>query len=190
MPADFFQPRPFAGVVHSSASTRVGKPPTAPVDRHVHPAWADALLARSSLFRADPRLPHPPTFPTTVPLDLPAGPPRAPSGDCRFSPSVLQSPRAGHPTPLGAFGSVQRELNDACRELARDLVNRHAIPQEAVEDAVHIAIAAVHGIDYLLTWNCAHIANAQRRDAIEQVCRDNGYEPPLICTPEELLGEQ
>lgn len=87
-------------------------------------------------------------------------------------------------------GISQLQLNDACRGLARELVEGHAIPQEAVEDAVHIAIAAVHGVDYLLTWNCAHIANAQRRDAIEQVCRNNGYEPPLICTPEELLGEQ
>ena len=84
----------------------------------------------------------------------------------------------------------RKEKVDACRGLARDLVDRHAIPQEAVEDAVHIAIAAVHGVDYLLTWNYARIANAQRRDAIEQVCRDNGCEPPLICTPEELLGEQ
>jgi predicted nucleic acid-binding protein len=83
----------------------------------------------------------------------------------------------------------QLEMTDACRELARQLVDRHAIPREAVEDALHIAIAAVHGVDYLLTWNCAHIANAQRRSAIEQVCRDRGCEPPLICTPEELMGE-
>ena len=86
-------------------------------------------------------------------------------------------------------GISQLELNDISRELARDLVDRHAIPPEAVEDALHIAVAAVHGVEYLLTWNYAHIANAQRREAIEQICRDNGYEPPLICTLAELMGE-
>jgi hypothetical protein len=84
----------------------------------------------------------------------------------------------------------QLELNEDCRELARELLNRHAVPREAAEDALHIAVSTVHGMDYLLTWNCAHIANAERRDAIEAVCRDAGYEPPVICTPEELMGEQ
>jgi hypothetical protein len=55
-------------------------------------------------------------------------------------------------------------------------------------DAFHIAIAAVNGVDYLLTWNCKHIANATLRGRIEKVCRDAGYEPPIICTPEELVG--
>ncbi len=86
-------------------------------------------------------------------------------------------------------GLPQLAMTDASRELARELVDRHAIPREAVEDALHIAIAAVHGVDYLMTWNYDHIANALRRSAIEQVCRDSGCEPPLICTPEELMGE-
>lgn len=66
----------------------------------------------------------------------------------------------------------------------------HAVPEEAAEDALHIAVAAVHGLQYLLTWNCAHIAKAQRRGAIEDVCRAAGYEPPIICTPEEMMGER
>ena len=53
-------------------------------------------------------------------------------------------------------------------------------------DALHIAVAAVNGMDYLLTWNCKHIANVALRLRIEAVCRAAGYEPPLICTPEEL----
>lgn len=54
---------------------------------------------------------------------------------------------------------------------------------------MHIAIAAVQGIDYLLTWNCTHIANAAIRTEIETVCRVAGYEPPVLCTPEELMED-
>jgi hypothetical protein len=54
---------------------------------------------------------------------------------------------------------------------------------------MHIAIAAAHGVEYLLTWNCTHIANAQMRPDIERLCREEGFEPPILCTPEELLGE-
>lgn len=55
------------------------------------------------------------------------------------------------------------------------------------EDALHIAIAVTNGVDYLLTWNCKHIANAVIRRQVERVCRLRGYEPVSICTPEELL---
>lgn len=50
-------------------------------------------------------------------------------------------------------------------------------------------MAAVHGMDYLLTWNCRHIANATLRVKIEELCRDAGFEPPTICTPLELPKE-
>jgi hypothetical protein len=63
-----------------------------------------------------------------------------------------------------------------------------AIPQTEPRDALHVAIAAVHGVQYLVTWNFKHIANATLRPRIDAVCRDNGYEPPIICTPEELAG--
>ncbi len=79
------------------------------------------------------------------------------------------------------------ELNDKAISLARILMN-DAIPPKAVEDALHIAVAAIHGMDYLLTWNCKHIANAEKEHAIAAVCRGNNYEPPIICTPEELMG--
>jgi hypothetical protein len=115
--------------------------------------------------------------------------------DLYVSQLVVREAGAGDPNEarkrLGAIEDMsQLELNEDCRRLARDLVERHAIPREAAEDALHIAISAVHGMQYLLTWNCAHIGNAQRRDAIEEVCRDNGCEPPVICTPEELMGEE
>ena len=62
------------------------------------------------------------------------------------------------------------------------------MPQKAAEDALHIAIAVTNGIDYLLTWNCKHIANAIIRREVERICRSLGYEPVTICTPEELIG--
>jgi len=60
---------------------------------------------------------------------------------------------------------------------------------KAQNDALHIAIAAVHGMEFLVTWNCKHIANAVTLPAVYEVCRAAGYEPPLVCTPYELLGE-
>jgi hypothetical protein len=73
--------------------------------------------------------------------------------------------------------------------LAQALVEDVPLPERASVDALHIAIATVHGMDYLLTWNCTHIANAALRGQIESICRAHGYEPPAICTPEELLSE-
>jgi hypothetical protein len=63
------------------------------------------------------------------------------------------------------------------------------LPEKAAADALHIAIAAVHGMQYLLTWNCTHIANVALRPRIEAMCRAAGYEPPLISTPEQLPTE-
>ncbi|MCA9428676.1 MAG: type II toxin-antitoxin system VapC family toxin [Candidatus Omnitrophica bacterium] len=74
--------------------------------------------------------------------------------------------------------------------LASTLIETHSLPKKASEDAMHIAVAAVHAVDFLLTWNCRHIANAHMRDAIEEVCREAGYKPPVICTPEELSHDE
>ncbi len=78
----------------------------------------------------------------------------------------------------------------AAFELAQKLLADAALPEKAAIDALHISIAAVHGMDYLLTWNCAHIANAERRPQIEEICRRLGFRPPVICTPLELLKEE
>ena len=80
-------------------------------------------------------------------------------------------------------------VTETAGELAARLVDTNVVPRKATEDALHIALAAVHGVDFLLTWNCRHIANAMMRSAIEQACREAGYEPPVICTPEELISE-
>ena len=80
-------------------------------------------------------------------------------------------------------------LSNSVEQLAEHLLKEAALPQKAKIDALHIAVAAVHGMDYLLTWNCKHIANAVTRPKIELICRQSGYEPTVICTPLELMGE-
>jgi hypothetical protein len=78
------------------------------------------------------------------------------------------------------------EVTQDARELAAVLLRETRLPSKATADALHIATAAVHGMDYLITWNCKHIANAVIFRSVEQACRRNGYEPPVMCTPEEL----
>ena len=79
------------------------------------------------------------------------------------------------------------DVTARAHDLARAMIDGRAIPSQAAVDAVHVATAAVHGMDYLLTWNCKHIANAAMRQRIESICREQGFDPPTICTPEELL---
>ena len=62
-----------------------------------------------------------------------------------------------------------------------------ALPAKAADDALHIPVAAMNGIPFLLTWNCRHLANATMRPMIESVCMGRGLRAPIICTPEELL---
>ncbi len=78
-------------------------------------------------------------------------------------------------------------ISEEAIELAGHLVAGVPLPDKAAADALHIATAVVGGVDYLLTWNCKHIANAAIRHRIETVCRTGGYEPPVICTPVELM---
>jgi hypothetical protein len=79
-------------------------------------------------------------------------------------------------------------LDEAAIRLGTSLVERGPLPRKAELDALHIAVASVGAAAYLLTWNCKHIANAEMRPAIERICRRAGYEPPILCTPEELMG--
>jgi predicted nucleic acid-binding protein len=81
------------------------------------------------------------------------------------------------------------ELTEDVTTLGDRLLRAAALPAKARIDALHIAAAAVNGLDYLLTWNCTHIANATMRLKIESICRSLDIEPPIICTPLELLEE-
>lgn len=78
-------------------------------------------------------------------------------------------------------------LSDASEALAAALMVGAGLPSTAALDAAHIAAAATNGVDYLLTWNCRHIANAVLRTRLESTCRRAGFEPPVICTPYELM---
>ena len=73
-------------------------------------------------------------------------------------------------------------------QLSAALLAKKAIPPNAGRDAAHVAIAATNGVEYLLTWNCPHLANATLRTKIESVCRSFGFEPRIICTPLNFVG--
>ncbi len=74
-------------------------------------------------------------------------------------------------------------------EVAEDLLQDGVIPKRATDDAFHIACAGVHRVDFLLTWNCAHIANPHNRHRIEQCLARHQLGMPVICTPEEFIGD-
>ena len=74
--------------------------------------------------------------------------------------------------------------------LAKSLIVENAIPASSMEDALHISIAAVQGVDFLLTWNFKHINNANTRDKITQVINRSNFRSPVLCSPEELINER
>ena len=78
------------------------------------------------------------------------------------------------------------EISSNAIELSQFLIKSNGVPKEAQEDALHIAVAAVYSVDYLLTWNCRHIDNAIRKPLIRQLCKEFGHTCAEICTPEEL----
>jgi predicted nucleic acid-binding protein len=79
-------------------------------------------------------------------------------------------------------------VSEAVQNLAVEFLAKSNLPPKAADDALHIAAATVYGLDYLLTWNCKHIANAQIQKKLTQISFDLGYELPTICTPYELMG--
>jgi predicted nucleic acid-binding protein len=72
--------------------------------------------------------------------------------------------------------------------LSKAFVQEGALPSKALDDSLHIALATVHGMDYLLTWNCRHIDNAEKKPVVRKICANYGYTCPEICTPQELMG--
>ncbi|NJM48664.1 MAG: type II toxin-antitoxin system VapC family toxin [Alkalinema sp. RU_4_3] len=81
------------------------------------------------------------------------------------------------------------DLNQAVFDLAEQFMARSNLPAKADVDSVHIAASTVHGMDYLLTWNCKHIANPRIQRKLAEISLDLGYELPILCTPYELLGD-
>ncbi|HEX5720573.1 MAG TPA: type II toxin-antitoxin system VapC family toxin [Thermoanaerobaculia bacterium] len=79
-------------------------------------------------------------------------------------------------------------VTPAASELAGSIVRAHLLPAKAFPDALHIALASVHAVEYLLTWNCSHIANAELLPRVTDLVEEAGFNMPFVCTPEELLG--
>lgn len=82
------------------------------------------------------------------------------------------------------------EMNEPAEQLAKRLMDEGAVPPPSAEDALHISLATVHGMDFLLTWNFRHINNAEMKARIRTVIEAAGYESPVICSPEELGGDE
>lgn len=78
-------------------------------------------------------------------------------------------------------------INPVAQALAETILRRGVLPSKAAADALHIALAAVNGMNFLVTWNCTHIANGFILESVNTLCRDAGFEPPIVCTPEELM---
>ena len=106
---------------------------------------------------------------------------------------VVEESEQGHPDAaqrrLDALADIPRlSVLSGVSELAGALLKDGALPAGASDDAMHVAVAAYHGMDYLLTWNCRHIDNAEKKPIIRKVCTLKGYACPEICTPLELMG--
>lgn len=91
---------------------------------------------------------------------------------------------------LDAIAGVPRlEMNELVEKIALNIVQRGLVPPQVAEDALHTAIAAAHGMDFLLTWNFKHIANPALQYRIAGFLDEINLALPFTCTPEELLGE-
>jgi hypothetical protein len=107
---------------------------------------------------------------------------------------VLDEAGAGDPemaarrlAELGDFPILP--LNEEAMELAQSFLDSGLMPEKAIDDALHVAVATLHRMDYLLTWNCRHIANAEILRGLTGLCGRAGFELPALCTPEQLMGD-
>jgi len=114
--------------------------------------------------------------------------------ECFVSQVVIDEASAGDPEEARKRMEIIRtlavlEVTEDAEALTDAILSSGAMPPRAVRDAAHVAVAATTNMDYLLTWNCRHLANAQIIRRIAVVCNKQGYSVPVICTPEELMGE-
>lgn len=108
---------------------------------------------------------------------------------------VRREAAAGDPVAaadrLSIISNLHRlSIDPEAEALAQKLIDEVHLPPRGQPDALHVAIAATNGIEYLLTWNCRHLINAVLRPKIEEVCRSNGFAPPGICSPPELMEDR
>jgi len=115
--------------------------------------------------------------------------------DVFISDIVIQESSRGDTTlaklRLDAVGEFNiLKIDDEAKELAKLLIQRKAIPDQYPEDALHISIAAVNGIDVVVTWNFKHLNNPFTRTRVRKAIEQDGYTCPEICSPDEFLGDE
>jgi hypothetical protein len=114
--------------------------------------------------------------------------------ECSVSQVVIDEASVGDATEvqkrLAIIGGLPTlAVTDDANALTQAIMAAGILPPHAIRDAAHVAVAAIHTVDYLLTWNCKHLANAQIARRIAVVCEKAGRRMPIICTPDELMGE-
>jgi hypothetical protein len=114
--------------------------------------------------------------------------------ECFVSQFVIDEASDGDPSEmqkrLAIIGGLPTiEVTSDAKDLAKAIMVAGILPPKAFPDAGHVAVSAVHAVNYLLTWNCKHLANAQISRKIAVVCEKMGHKMPVICIPEELLGD-
>lgn len=114
--------------------------------------------------------------------------------DLVLSQVVLDEIRAGDPEVAArrlevVAGLPLLDVTPEVAEFAALLIARVPLSAQAAADAAHMAVAACHSVDFVLTWNVAHIANATLRRRVEDICRAAGYDAPIVCTPDELMED-
>jgi hypothetical protein len=113
--------------------------------------------------------------------------------DCFVSQVVIDEASRGDASEvqkrLAIIGNLRTlDVTADAEALTRSIMAAGILPSHAFPDAAHVAASATHAVDFLLTWNCKHLANAQIARRITAVCEQLGYKTPVICTPEELMG--
>ncbi|NOS70477.1 MAG: type II toxin-antitoxin system VapC family toxin [Verrucomicrobia bacterium] len=115
-----------------------------------------------------------------------------PRFDCYVSDTVIEEISDGElamaKKRLTAVRAIPRlAASEPAADLTEEILKRGFLPSKAATDAAHIAIAATSGMNFLLTWNCTHIANAHVERQVAKICIAHEYEFPVICTPEQLM---
>jgi hypothetical protein len=118
-----------------------------------------------------------------------------PHFECFISAVVLDEARQGDPRMVAKRLEVLArlpglEITKATGDLIRKIMASGVLPPKAARDAAHVAVATTGGVDYLLTWNCRHIANAKIETRLRAVCESAGWRMPALCTPETLMSEE
>jgi predicted nucleic acid-binding protein len=107
---------------------------------------------------------------------------------------VLEEAGKGNPDAakarLSALAGIEiLRFDKQSADLAKAIVSEGGMPEKSLDDALHVALAAINGMDYLLTWNCRHIDNAETKPRIRAICQSHGFPCPEITTPIELMGD-